>query len=98
VASPLKLYWTPLAVGQLKSLWQYLLSESAAHANEQLNRVLNTVEMLEQFPEMGRRGRIADTRELVVTSTPFLVAYRIRGGQIQILAVLHGARRWPDKI
>jgi toxin ParE1/3/4 len=32
-----------------------------------------------------------------VTGTPFLVAYRLKGESIQILAVLHGARKWPKK-
>jgi toxin ParE1/3/4 len=35
------------------------------------------------------------SRELVVTGTPFVVAYRVNGESIQILAVLHGARKWP---
>jgi toxin ParE1/3/4 len=74
-------------------MWQYLLADRPAHANEQFDRVMDSVEKLEQFPEMGCRGRIAGTRELVVTGTPFLVAYRLQGGQVQVVAVLHGARR-----
>jgi toxin ParE1/3/4 len=35
------------------------------------------------------------TRELVVARTPFVVSYRIAGREIQVLAVLHGARAWP---
>jgi plasmid stabilization system protein ParE len=33
---------------------------------------------------------------LAVTGTPYIVAYRIKGDQIDILAVLHAARKWPD--
>jgi toxin ParE1/3/4 len=47
-------------------------------------------------PYLGRPGRVANTRELVVTSTPFIVAYRVVSDRIEILAVFHGARRWPD--
>jgi toxin ParE1/3/4 len=60
--------------------------------------ILNVVEALAQYPELGRKGRIASTRELVVADSPFLVAYRISKREIQTLAVLHGARRWPDKL
>jgi len=35
---------------------------------------------------------------VVVTGTPFLVAYRVKAEQIEILAVLHGARRWPERL
>lgn len=45
----------------------------------------------------GRTGRVSDTRELVIAGTPYVVAYRItHQSEVQILAVLHGKRRWPD--
>jgi plasmid stabilization system protein ParE len=43
---------------------------------------------------MGRSGRVAATRELVVP--PFVIAHRLRRGTVEILAIVHGARRWPD--
>jgi toxin ParE1/3/4 len=45
---------------------------------------------------MGKRGRIADTRELVIAATPYIIVYRIEGEQVQIVAVIHSAQRWPD--
>jgi len=47
-------------------------------------------------PYLGRPGRVTGTRELVVTSTPFIVAYQVVDDRIEILAVFHGARIWPD--
>ena len=44
--------------------------------------------------EMGRRGRVAGSRELVVA--PYVIAYRSRKSVIEILGIIHGARRWPD--
>lgn len=46
---------------------------------------------------MGRLGRVHGTRELVIPGTPLLIAYRVRKDGIRILAVLHGARRWPGQ-
>jgi toxin ParE1/3/4 len=54
--------------------------------------------LLPQNPEIGRRGRTPGTRELVISKTPFLVAYRVHNGTIEILRVLHGAQRWPDRL
>ncbi|HVC55028.1 MAG TPA: type II toxin-antitoxin system RelE/ParE family toxin [Stellaceae bacterium] len=53
--------------------------------------------LLATMPRMGRRGRVAGTRELVLSRTPYIVIYELRGPdeQIYILRVLHGARRWP---
>jgi toxin ParE1/3/4 len=47
------------------------------------------------FPEIGRLGRLAGTRELVINRTPFIAIYRTRPDSIQILRLLHGAQLWP---
>jgi toxin ParE1/3/4 len=39
---------------------------------------------------------VPETRELVILGTAYVASYRIVGDEIQVLAVLHGARRWPD--
>jgi len=62
-----------------------------------LDRIFSGIELLELNPEAGRRGRIPGTRELVIDATPFLVAYRMRRGHIEILSLLHGARKWPEE-
>jgi toxin ParE1/3/4 len=60
-------------------------------------RILSTVESLEHNPEMGRPGRIATTRELILKPLPFVLAYRVRRDKIEITALLHGARKWPGR-
>jgi len=45
---------------------------------------------------MGRPGRVDGTREFVVAGTPYIIPYRVRGETVELLAVMHGARRWPD--
>ena len=54
--------------------------------------------LLEEFPDMGRSGRVAGTRELVVQGTPFIVAYQVRKDSVRILRILHGAQLWPDSL
>jgi plasmid stabilization system protein ParE len=44
---------------------------------------------------MGRRGRASDTRELVFADLPYIVVYRVTN-QVEILAVVHTARDWPE--
>ena len=46
---------------------------------------------------MGRPGRIEGTRELVISRTPYIAAYRIAGDTVRILRLLHGAQQWPDE-
>jgi len=61
-------------------------------------RIQACVENLKQFPEMGRPGRIEGTRELVISRTPYIAAYRIAGDRVRILRLLHGAQQWPDEM
>jgi toxin ParE1/3/4 len=51
--------------------------------------------MLLAHPQMGRPGRVAGTRELVISSTPFVVIYRLQGQSIEVLRLLHSAQQWP---
>lgn len=46
-------------------------------------------------PHMGRLGRVAGTRELVVGGTPFVIADRVEPDAVVVLRLLHGAQRWP---
>jgi toxin ParE1/3/4 len=51
-----------------------------------------------EFPESGRIGRIAGTRELVIPRTPYIAAYVVLDDKVRILRVLHGAQIWPEEI
>ena len=55
-------------------------------------RIREAIEGLRPFPGRGRTGRAPGTRELAVPRTPSVVPHRIAGREIQMLAVLHGAR------
>ena len=48
--------------------------------------------------QSGRPGRVAGTRELVVTGTPYVAAYQVTRETVRILRVLHGAQQWPDDL
>jgi len=86
--------WTPPAFDDLESLHAYISVENASTADATVDQVLAGIEALGRHPEMGRTGRVAGTRELVVP--PFVVAYKVRHGAVEIIAIIHGARRWPD--
>jgi toxin ParE1/3/4 len=89
--------WTERAAGQLEQARDYIaLSNSASVADRIVRRILLSVEHLAAFPTAGRPGRVAGTRELVIPNTPFLAAYAVDRDRVVILAVYHGAQRWPE--
>jgi toxin ParE1/3/4 len=87
--------WMPLAEQDLEAAYDYVQQDNEDAAKRLVARIFSAVGMLSRHPLAGREGRVQGTRELVVAGTPYLIAYRIHRDEIQILAVLHGARRWP---
>jgi plasmid stabilization system protein ParE len=89
--------WTEPAIQQLNQSYDYIaLTNSETVAVRIVEHILASVQRLAVFPQSGRRGRVPQTRELVITDAPFIVAYTIEDSRILILAVYHSARQWPE--
>jgi toxin ParE1/3/4 len=92
----MRIAWTEPALRDLAFAREYIARDNSLAANQQIDRVFGAVAGLLRFPEIGRPGRRGGTRELAISRTPYLVAYRLRGDTIEILRVMHGRQRWPD--
>ncbi len=88
------LEWTRPALRDLREAGDFIALDSPTAAKRMADRVQEAVEYLVVHPNMGRTGRVSGTRELVISGTPFIVIYRVRMPNIQILRVLHHARKW----
>ena len=89
------LVWLRRAVTDRDAQLDYIAQDNPRAAIEQGDRIAHQAGQLEQHPQMGRPGRKPGTRELVISRTPFIVIYRIKGERIELLRVLHGAQQWP---
>ncbi|KAA3501412.1 type II toxin-antitoxin system RelE/ParE family toxin [Rhizobium rhizogenes] len=94
----MRLVWTPRYLRELDSIGDYI-AERNPRAAAKVVRVIHqtTARLLSVNPHLGRNGEIADTRELVISGVPYIVAYRITDRQIEVLFVQHAARKWPDE-
>ena len=92
----MKVIWTRPALRELEAIGDYIARHNQTAALRIVQRIRQQVRQLGKHPHLGRAGRIHDTRELVVTNTPFIVPYRVRNESIEVLSVFHGARRWPE--
>jgi len=92
----MKIVWSRRAIRHLAKLRDYIAQDSPDAAAQVAMRILEAVEHLATFPNLGRTGRLAGTRELVVPETPYVIPYRIRGSRIELIAVFHGRQRWPS--
>ena len=91
----MRLRWTRLALLHLGHAQDYIAREAPDSAAAVVERVERAVMNLARHPYMGREGRVEGTRELVIPGTPFVASYRVYGDGVEILALVHGARRWP---
>lgn len=91
----MKIFWTKLALQDLDHVWNYIAADKPEAADSTIERIEKTVDGLLSYQNAGRPGRVKATRELVILGTPYIVPYRIKRDRIEILAVIHGARRWP---
>ncbi len=93
----MRLFWAPGAIEDLGHLRAYIARDNPRAATEIAAKVLDFVERLPSFPASGRPGRVPNTRELVVPGTPLVIPYTVTDRGVEIIAVLHGARRWPER-
>jgi len=91
----MKITWREVALDGLESARRYIAQHNPMAAERVFATILAAIRRLPDMPYIGRPGRVPGTRELVVTRTRYIVAYRVAGDTIEILAVLHGARQWP---
>jgi len=92
----MKVIWSAASVRQLQESFDFLEGESFAMAIATRRRILETAKLLGQMPNSGRTGRVRGTREAVIPRTPFIVVYQVGADALEILAIWHGARLWPE--
>ena len=91
------LLWTARALADVAAVLAQIAAEDPDAAGRFNDRLLELVETtLTSQPQMGRPGRVSGTRELIVHPR-YILAYRVRGEMIELLAFRHSARLWPDR-
>jgi toxin ParE1/3/4 len=77
--------------------FKYIAEENRSAAAGLIGAIEGGARILGKRPSAGKTGRVAGTRGLAIAGTPFVVAYRIEKSELWILAVMHGARKWPKE-
>lgn len=93
----MQLKWTDVADRDLSSIEAYITADTGpVVVIDVVMTIIDTAQLiLPEHPLSGRRGRVKNTRELVVGGLPFIIIYREQPSCIEILRVLHTAQQWP---
>jgi addiction module RelE/StbE family toxin len=95
----LRLVWNDGALDDLEKIRGYIEGDNPLAAARVVWRLRGGLEQLTEFPQMGRVGRVPETRELVFPDLRYVAVYRIypNSDVIEILNIIHTAREYPPK-
>ncbi|MHB8880509.1 MAG: type II toxin-antitoxin system RelE/ParE family toxin [Thermodesulfovibrionales bacterium] len=93
----MRIQWSQKAGKDLEHIEAYISQDSPRAAIKVILDVITSVEQLRAFPALGKAGRVAGTRELVVSGKPYVIPYRIRNNVVEILRVFHAAQKAEGK-
>jgi len=85
------LKWTRTALRNLDDIAAYIARDKPGEATRFAQALRAGTEKLQDFPGLGRAGRVPGTRELVLHAH-YLAIYRVRDGDWEILRIQHTAQ------
>ncbi len=91
----MRIEWLPVAARNREQQLDYLAERNPGAAIKMGDAIEFAVGQLADHPQLGRPGRVGGTRELVVSGSPYVIAYRIEPTAVVILRLLHGSQKWP---
>ena len=83
--------WSARALSDAAAIYAYIAAHSEESAERVCGRLFAAAKALSNFPHLGRSGRIAGQRELVVDQ--YILRYKVLRNEVRILSVEHGGRR-----
>lgn len=95
----MKVHWTNNAIEHLVNIYEHIALNSPTYAKRMVDRITRRSEQIGDQSLSGRKVpeyETEDIRELI--EKPYRIIYRIKSDQIDVLAVIHGARLLPEKI
>jgi addiction module RelE/StbE family toxin len=89
---PLEVIWSVRARKRLEEIRAYIANAKPEAAQRLSARIVVLVEVLKDFPLLGRMGAEPGVRELIVGGTPYIIFYRVLGKRVTIITIWHGAQ------
>jgi addiction module RelE/StbE family toxin len=90
-----RIRWAPAAAEDLENIREYLREHHPALAASTIGALYTKARSLKRFPNRGRIGQIAGTRELVLAPLPFIIVYRTSGELVEVFRIMHTSQDWP---
>ena len=92
----MRVHWTQNAIGHLTNIYEYIALNSPTYAKGMVDKITRRSEQIADQPLSGRKVpkyQSEDIRELI--EKPYRI---IQSDQIDVVAVIHGARLLPEEV
>ncbi len=83
--------WRRKALADLRRIDEWLSDIEGSNPARVRERIGNSVASLERLGDIGRPSKVEGWREFSVRRAPYVIAYRMKGGVIEVVAVYHTA-------
>jgi plasmid stabilization system protein ParE len=90
----MRIRWTAPAADDLQNNRNYLQQNYPQFAEPTVRTIYQRIRTLKITPNRGRPGHHSGTRELALTPLPYVVVYRLKPDDVEILHIFHGAQDW----
>ncbi len=95
----MRVLWTENAIDHLSHIYDYIAFNSPTYARRMIDRITRRSEQIAENAYSGRKVPEYDARDIrEVIEKPYRIIYRIMSDQIDVIAVVHGARLMPDEL
>ncbi|MBI3208758.1 MAG: type II toxin-antitoxin system RelE/ParE family toxin [Candidatus Solibacter usitatus] len=91
----MRIRWAYAAASDLAAIRDYLREQRPSLMQSTIRKLYDTTRSLKKFPNRGRIGRLAGTRELVLSPMPYIVVYSVEHEVVHILRLIHASEDWP---
>jgi toxin ParE1/3/4 len=93
----MKIIWSSKAEDDLWDIFSYTLEDSPRAAEKVCKIILERIKKLATMPHLGRPGRVAGTKELVLVDIPYIIPYRVKQDNLEVLRIYHTSRKLRKK-
>ena len=91
----MKIRWLRKALKNISDIGEYIALDNPIAARKEIEKIEKSVNFLIDNSAMGKSGRVAETRELITGN--YIIPYRVKGNEIQIIRVFDTAQKPVDK-
>lgn len=92
----MRLRYLTSAHHDLHLIYEYIARDNPTAARRVITAIRREAQILTEHPHIGKPGQVEGTREQVHGRYPYIIAYRVKNDEIQILGIVHSSRKWPE--